>query len=287
MTAKIINIAENWIYQSNKLIESSYALTVTEHRLVLILASMIKKDDTEFEEYSFKVSDLVNLFGAKENRNLYSTAKQISESLMQQCVTIYPKDEEDPTKFTMHHIVETCKYSNGILTMRISKEMKYFYLQLEQYTKYKLKNIMPLKSSYSYRIYELLKQYLKLGTRTIDIDDFKLMLKLKDKYSTYGNIKSRILNAAQKEINEKTDLYFTFEEIKEGRKVVAVKFNIKQNDVQATKLEYRPPIVGEVLNSSNNYGYNKNEKIPKFAQFPQRNYTDDDFEDIYANGKTK
>jgi plasmid replication initiation protein len=42
-------------------------------------------------------------------------------------------------------------------------------------------------------------------------------------------MKNRILVQAQKELKEKTDISFNFEEIKTGRKITSLKFIIKQN----------------------------------------------------------
>ncbi|WP_251862429.1 replication initiation protein [Clostridium sp. Marseille-Q2269] len=52
---------KNWVYQSNRLIEASYTLTVIEQKLIRLLASMIKKDDTDFKEYKFKTKDLIKI----------------------------------------------------------------------------------------------------------------------------------------------------------------------------------------------------------------------------------
>ena len=43
MITDLKNTNNNWVYQSNKLIEASYTLTVLEQRLIRVLASMIKK----------------------------------------------------------------------------------------------------------------------------------------------------------------------------------------------------------------------------------------------------
>ncbi|NYC00045.1 replication initiation protein, partial [Clostridium beijerinckii] len=103
----------------------------------------------------------------------------------------------------------------GILTLKVNKELKPFYLNLDWYTKYQLKNIMQFKSTYSFRLYELLKQYEKIGIRSITIDDFRCVLDIDDKqYPKYANLKQKVISVAVNEINSKTDLYIEYEEEK-------------------------------------------------------------------------
>ena len=53
----------NLIVKSNYLIEASYKLTVQEVRVVLLLASMINKDDDKFKLYKVKVKDFIEFAG--------------------------------------------------------------------------------------------------------------------------------------------------------------------------------------------------------------------------------
>ena len=48
-------------------------------------------------------------------------------------------------------------------------------------------------------------------------------------YGTYTNFKCKVLIQAQKELTEKTDINFEFEELKTGRKVTSIRFIIKSN----------------------------------------------------------
>lgn len=90
-----------------------------------------------------------------------------------------------------------------------------------------MKNVTNLKSSYSIRIYELLKQFERLKVRTFTLEDLRLKLGATDVYPQYGNFKQRILNPSKKEINKKSDIQIDFEEIKQGRSVHQIKFFIK------------------------------------------------------------
>ncbi|WP_143760997.1 replication initiation protein, partial [Clostridium haemolyticum] len=126
------------------------------------------------------------------------------------------------------------------MAFTFAPRLKPYYLQLKNYTKYRISNIASLKSQYSIRIYELLKQYEKIKTRKLDLNHLKELLGLEiHQYPKFYDFKNRVLNVAQKELSEKTDIKFTFEEIKTGRKVTSIRFFIdqkhKKKDVEEVK----------------------------------------------------
>ncbi len=227
MTTDLSKVNNNWIYQNNKLIEASYSFTVLEQKLIRVLASMIKKDDDDFKEYKFKAVDLSKILNIHQ-KNIYMELDKITDKLMARYIKIKNDDNE---KFKKRHLIKIADFENGILTMKIDEDMKEFYLGLNWYTKYQLKNIMQFKSTYSFRLYELLKQYEKIGNRAITIDNLRAILDIDVKqYPKYANLKQKAINIAVKEINLKTDISFTFEEIKTGRKVTSIKFYIKKSN---------------------------------------------------------
>ncbi|MBY6850510.1 replication initiation protein, partial [Clostridium botulinum] len=120
------------------------------------------------------------------------------------------------------------KYKKGVLMLKINKDLKPFYLSLDWYTKYQFKNIMQFKSTYSFRMYELLKQYEKIGYRIITINEIRSMLDIKkNKYPKYANLKQKVIKVSINEINTNTDLFIDYEEVKESRKITSIKFYIK------------------------------------------------------------
>lgn len=227
MVTDLQDINNNWIYQSNKLIEASYTLTILEQRLIRLLASMIKKDDDDFKEYEFKTKDLIKILNVTDSR-FYRDIDKVTDLLMQRIIKIKSFDDKE---FEKYHWVEVAKYKNGVLKLKINKDLKPFYLSLDWYTKYQLKNIMQFKSTYSFRLYELLKQYENIGNRMITIDNLRIVLDIsKDQYSKYGSLKQKVINVAVNEINTNTDLYINYEEFKEVRKVISIKFYIRKNN---------------------------------------------------------
>ncbi len=226
METGLQTINENWIYQSNKLIEASHSFTVLEQKLIRLLASMIKKDDVDLKKYQFKAIDLSEILGIHQ-KNIYKELDKVTDKLMLRVIKVKNTEVE---KFKKYHLIKNAEFENGILTMKIDEEMKEFYLELKQYTKYQLKNIMQFKSTYSFRIYELLKQYEKIGSRIVTIYNLRIALDINtNQYPKYSNLKQKVIKIAINEINNNTDLHIECEERKDSRKVTSIKFYITSN----------------------------------------------------------
>ena len=83
--------------------------------------------------------------------------------------------------------------------------------------------------SYSIRLYQLLKQYQKVGKREITILALKEYLHIEKEYQKYSHFKEKVLKVTYNEINKSADISFDFEEIKKGRRVNSIKFYISTN----------------------------------------------------------
>jgi len=215
------------IVKSNTLVEASYRLTAVEQKIILTLVSKIKKDDIEFQRYNFKISEFLELMDIKD-QSKYKHIPVIAEGLMKKVITI--QEGNNILKVAWLSGVRVLR-GEGIVEMEFSPYLKPYLLQLKKrFTSYKLQDVIQLKSAYSVRIYELLKQYETLGQRIFTIDELRYILAIQEnEYKLYHQFKQRILLHSQNEIKKKTDIAFDFEEIKKKRKVVGIKFIVKSN----------------------------------------------------------
>jgi len=216
---------EHVVTKSNTLIEANYRLTLTQQRLVLLMASMVEPGDEDFKTYRIYVRDLLDILDV-DRSHLYTQMILMIRNLMKIVVTINLPDG----KYFDTHWIDGQKYEacGGYSDVTFHPELKPFFLHLkERFTTYKLDNVIRLKSVYSIRIYELLKQYQGIGKRTITIDSLRKMLGIEPKeYRLYGHFKDKVILVAHHEINEKTDISFSFREIKHIRKVNELEFTV-------------------------------------------------------------
>jgi plasmid replication initiation protein len=103
-----------------------------------------------------------------------------------------------------------------------------------RYFSYQLWNALRLRSPNQLRMYEILKQYEKIGARVLGVDELKSLLGIdKNEYSFYKDFRIRVLDACQQALRESTDLKFTYEPYgKKGKggKILFLKFSIEKNE---------------------------------------------------------
>jgi len=212
---------------------------VGEQRLVFAVASMIHPDDVDFYPYEIKIRDLASILNIDLN-NAYRDADKITDQLMQRVIVI-PEDD-GPLKVGW---VSSCKYNNkkGSISFRFDPSLKPYLLQLRRdFTQSKLTILAQFQSIYSIRIYQLLKQYRKIGHREFRVEELKEILGIdKGKYAQFKQFRAWVLNQAKKEFEKKDDagfhqcdLTFNLETIREGRKINRVKFIIINQAYQET-----------------------------------------------------
>ncbi len=218
------------VTKSNGLIEASYKLTTNEQRIILMLAAKVQPEDKEFTRYRIEVDEFVTLLGLK-NKGVHNDIQEIIKGLMKKTFGI----KKEKSLLYLHWLASAEYFvGQGYMELEFSPKLKPYLLQLkERFTTYRLYDVMQLRSVYSIRIYELLKQYAQIGTRFFDLADLKFILGIeKNEYERYGHFKSKVLKVAQKELAEKTDISFDFEEIKSGRKVAKINFIIQKREVE-------------------------------------------------------
>jgi len=213
------------IVKSNFLIEASYKLSLQEARIILLLTSMIKKNDKDFFNYRIHIKDFNDFIGIKSTGN-YTRTKQITKKLREKTLLIKDNIKKTELQIGWLSSIEYFK-GQGFVELEFSPKLKPYLLDLKKFfTKYQIQNIAKLDSLYSIRVYELLKQYEKIGNRTFKIKNLKETLGIIDKYRKYNDFKKKVIITAQKELKKKADIYFKFNEIKTGRKITSIEFLI-------------------------------------------------------------
>ncbi|MES0857601.1 replication initiation protein [Geobacillus sp. G4] len=222
------------VTKANALIEANYKLSTLEQKIILYLISQISKDDDDFKMYSLPIQEFSELLGYRGSPK-YTELREITKNLMRKVLEI--REGQKLKQLSWVSYVEYDVHS-GYVSLAFDPRLKPYLLQLKrEFTTYRLKNVMELKSSYSIRMYELLKRWQYIGEAVLRLDDLRMMVGAGDKYSEYHNFKKRVLNPARKEISEKTDIIFTYEEIREKRKVVALRFQIKEKAIEPIAIE--------------------------------------------------
>ena len=220
------------VSKSNKLINGRYNLGVNEQKIILTMISLIDINDREFNKVTFTMREISNLLDISVN-NLYRDIGKTIKNLRKNDIFIDERDENGIGKIIETSFVTTAIYDNkqGLLSLEFSNVLKPYLLELKGlFTSYRLDNALSLSSKYSIRIYEKLKCNEFKKSFIWNIEELKEDLMLNQKsYNLYSNMKQKIILVSINDINKNTDIKVTFEEIKAGRKITAIKFYIKEN----------------------------------------------------------
>lgn len=212
------------VTQANELVEARYNLTLGEQRLIFTMISSIQPEDDDFKPYSISLHELADFLGINKN-HIYADCKKITKKLLEKVIEI-----REPGRLLQTHWVSSAEYVDGagVVNLTFDPLLKPYLLQLKgNFTSSKLEMLLSFKSQYTMRMYNLLKQYIRLQRRDMEIELLRETLGIwKDQYILYSNFKKDILESTQKELAEKADLYFEFDEIKQGRRVGAIRFYI-------------------------------------------------------------
>jgi plasmid replication initiation protein len=234
------------IRKSNRLVEAKYKLDIWEMRVFTKALSMIRKDDGEFQTYRIYLSDMIEEFGLVKGLS-YKYLKQAAKSLNKRTVILERDTDGGKREFQTSIVTGVDSAIEGnestdslYIEIDFHKNLRDSLLELKrEFTVYDIRNVARLSSSYSYRVYELLKQYEKIGIRTFDLKELKEQVGAIeflgdgsppiDHYPMYGNFRQKVLLKAQNDLRDNTDIRFTFEPIKRGRRVSGVTFLIYSN----------------------------------------------------------
>lgn len=233
---------ENYLVaQRNDLIEARHTnpLSVREQKIVLTMVSMIQPTDEDFKDYRISVKEFSEMLGL-EGSAKYTELKEITKDLMSKSIEIPRADGG----WLFANWISSAEYQKGegIIDLSFSPKLKPYLLQLKNtFTTYRLSNILSLKSTYSIRLYELMKKWQHLGKWSCTIENFREKMGVESKkYPRYANLKARVLNPALEEVNEKTDLSISIKELKKGRSVVGIEFIIRhapEKEIRLPSLE--------------------------------------------------
>lgn len=108
--------------------------------------------------------------------------------------------------------------------------MKYIFKAEELgYLRYKLRSITSLTSRYSYVLFCYLEDNRFRKTWEIGLSELRTILNCdtEDTYKEYKRFNDLILKRCHQELQEKTDCRFTYEPVRAGRRVTAIRFTLE------------------------------------------------------------
>lgn len=219
------------IVKSNALIEAVYNPgSVYQMRLLMAALMQVKaKEKLDYRKrYYVTANALADMTGSQAKNN-YQELKRASKELMETTLVVSDTPDGRPLdKYLRINLVSSCEYSDGegVVGLRFTEEITPYVSDLrKRFTQYQARYVMPMRSSYGIRLYELCLQWLG-DEREFEVEEFKRMFGLENKYKSIKDLKARVINPALDDINTHSDIHVKFGQRKAGRQVTHLQFMI-------------------------------------------------------------
>ena len=233
---------------------SETGLTLPQFKILDAYLSRIDSHDEDKRFVRFGKGQLEKILGV--TRILKEELQKRLDNLFQK-VTIRDKDKKNGfTTIALFEKAEAYQDDNGLWQVELActpSAIEYiFNVENIGYLRYRLRNVMNLTSRYSYVLYLFLEKHLQSKTKVlkISIEKLKIMLNCTaESYRQYKRFNDLILKKCQKEINEKTNLTFSYyPDDRVARSYTTIVFAVTEKQISPAIESYDKFNTEQVLN---------------------------------------
>ena len=218
------------VWQHNQLAEARYELTAREQKLLLYVVSMIEAEDDALKRYVVNISEFAQLANLDKD-HLYQELRELAANLKRKALII-PNHYD---LLTGRHVDLVTSWfdsamigrnGSGYFAVTISPQLRPYLLQVKrEFFKFRLINVMQMRSTYAIRLYQWLKRWEFRHVIEVSVVDLRVHMgavgfdekgKRKENLALYPDFKRWAIKPAVNEINDhkNSDLRVSFEEIK-------------------------------------------------------------------------
>lgn len=230
------NLIENSVTKSNSLARAYYRFNLIEKRVMEALISQLNpqfENVSQLQKLELKAIDYAKTFNVSE-KNAYEHIESAVGGLMHKVFSVLNhKGREEFTLMSNAQYIDgegriTCSFNHYIVPHLIGLH--------RTFTKYPLVNTVNFKSSYTWRMYEILISWAKdpkytdgvlVGWFTMDIEELRKTLGIPKSYK-FNDIKRRVLDLSKMELKQKSNIELEIEFVKMARKVSHIKFSFAE-----------------------------------------------------------
>lgn len=218
------HVASELVKISNELARSQWGVKGTLLPSILMqIANRVKEDDVRFEDYVVPFSDIndSSRLGAKSRKELKEVTDVFEKHRIY--VTLPGKGWGYYPLFAKFHVsIETQE-----IIASFHPDLKDLFLAIKiNFTLVSYVDFTKLASAYSQRMYRFLCSWKNVKEKVFSIDELHHTLETSlSLQKNYGDFKRRVLDVAEREINSKTTLKYSWKAEKHGgNKVTKIRF---------------------------------------------------------------
>jgi len=234
LTKEVLKSKTPKVYKSKKLNSANFGnFNHSDYQIFLQLISKIGGVDEKGKYLQPDKLQREHVLTAKEYAESFKTDlsfgyKQINRSCKKLMKTSILVEKIEDNEIWDINICSSAKYnkSQGKVSIKFTEDIMPYLAQVkEKFLLYNIKEISNFGSIYTTRLYELLQEYKTTGWMEKAVNELREAFAVGDKHKKYGHFKKYTFAHACGEINHNyPNMDLKFEEKKESRKVVAIKF---------------------------------------------------------------
>lgn len=226
MAVQQLTLPGEIVKKHNKLVRSRILNTSTQtSRILASIVACVHTDDTEFKDvYSVPIKDFLPYDSGRGYKYFKAACEELSQ-------TVAEFEEPDPDsgidpRLILRPFFTEIRYHNGIVKAQFNPTMRPYLLQLRRcFTEYALMEYLTLPSTYSQRLFEILKSWANTPEVILQIAELHRLLDTPESLrNDFAQFRRWVLEKAHKDIHEKTSLRYEWEPVKAGRSVESIRF---------------------------------------------------------------
>lgn len=268
------------VRKGNAVMRAKYKGSLLENQLIAIGSAKLPYDGSGYDVYIYP-EELQMLIKKQDNHGIYSRLKVAADRLTSG-YSIFAEDKRG--NFGYYVLIKTAEYKDGVFHIAFNDDLNksgFLGALKSNYTAYPLANVMNFESTYSFRMYEIIRSYAwrcrgnEPAIVRFDIDELKCMMGIVDvndnvvrkfiknqqwseavsaaknkSYDRWDAFKRYVLDKARDEIREKCDVYFSYVPVKDkGRKYKSLIISIYKNSRYPDELKKELKVVESVFNN--------------------------------------
>lgn len=267
------------LYKHVSAIHSGATFSLLDRKIcnALLITSLSSRE--EAEENQVQVASLLKIIGLKTRNyhQIYLSIRRLAATVIEWGIL---KKDSFKGDLTGVSFLQMYNIKNGLITYRISKELKALLLSPNQYAPIRMCTVAAMTSSFGLALYENCSSYVGMGeTGWISIEQFKHLMGVGEKYTVYNDLKKRVIKSAVNDVNKNSEFQISLVEKRECRKISKIKFSISHKK-EAKSENFNHPLQGMGIPRS---------KINQWESTYDKSYIDEKvkFVNNYPNAQSK
>lgn len=228
-------------YKNKKLNNANFGnFTHNDYQVFLHLVSKIGGVDQFGKYLQPEQLQREHVLTAKEfsevfNTDIDNSYRYLAKAINKLMKTDIKIERPESQSIVMINVCSKAEYikKEGYVTIKFTDDIMPYLSQVRQkFVLYNLKEIANFGSLYTTRLYELIQEFKETGYMIKSVDKLREIFAVGNSFKKYNDFKRFTFDHACKEINDHYKMNLGYEEIKEKRKVVAIKFVFKKTRVR-------------------------------------------------------